>query len=168
MQLGWLLVSASPSFIITFQWNWTIQTASGLCCMINTSHWRMVFVKPCNCLHRMCSHSACCVSAYWCGCWVYCLFIRTLGLQVMTSLLQCSSVWSVCASSIWYLFHAVVIYTQVFLQLLAQLVFITFTCFGWKPQPSLGSYKYWRCAQHMLCRLSVTTGKMFVHVSVIH
>lgn len=98
-------------------------TASGLCCMINTSHWRMVFSKPCNCLHRMCSQSACFVSAYLCGYWVYCLFIRILGLQVMTSLLQCSSVWSVCASLIWYLFHVVVIYTQVFLQPLAQLVF---------------------------------------------
>jgi hypothetical protein len=118
MQLGWLLVSASPSFIIC-----TIQPVD---CAVwfNTSHWRMVFNKPCNCLHRMCSHSACYVSAFWCGCWVYCLFIRTLGLQVMTSLLQCSSLWSVCASSIWYLFHAVVIYTQVLLQLLAQLVFL--------------------------------------------
>lgn len=76
-------------------------TASGLCCMINTSHWRMVFGKPCNCLHRMCSHSVCCVIAFCCGGLVYCLFIRTLGLQVMTSLLQCSSVWSVCASLIW-------------------------------------------------------------------
>lgn len=124
-------------------------TASGLCCMINTSHWRMVFNKPCNCLRRMCSHSACCVSVYWCSCRVYCLFVRTLGLQVMTSLLQCSSVWSVCASLIWYLFRAVVIYTQVFLQLLAQLVVIT-NVFWLKTQPTVGSYKYWQCAQHAL------------------
>lgn len=142
-------------------------TASGLCCMINTSHWRMVFDKPCNCLHRMCSHSACCVSAFSCGCWVYCLFIRTLGLQVMTSLLQCSSVWSVCASLIWYIFHLIVLYTQVFLQLLAQLVFIAFTCLA-ENRSHLSRATNVEDVHNMLCRFSVTKGKMFVHVSIIH
>jgi hypothetical protein len=47
-----------------------------------------------------------------------------------------------------YIFHATVLCTQVYTQLIAQLVFNPPTCFTCQLQPSSGSYKCCRHVQH--------------------